>query len=117
MTLIERVKEAVEIIGHDDWVFDPDNVGKPFDYCWQIRTEFSGTPVYVVCADRYAKGPGSNDAIARAVAEFPHMARALLAADTLAMAARNVLNHRDSKSFEAFRLALTAYRKATGEHE
>lgn len=79
MTLIEKVKEAVETSSKSD------DAREAFDALDMLK-------------DLSAE-----------------MARALIAADELTTTARNVLNHRDSKSFEALRLALAAYRAATGE--
>lgn len=60
----------------EPWIFDPENVGKSFEWCWQIRTEFSGTPVYVECSNRYGRDH-SNEDVARLVAAAPDLYEAL----------------------------------------
>lgn len=83
-TLMDRIKEALPGSTEGPWVFDQENVGKSSEWCWQIRTEFGGTPVYVECSSRWARDDHGNDATARLIALAPEMARALEAAEALA---------------------------------
>lgn len=61
------------------WVFDTENVGKAFDWCWQLRTEIGGTPIYTECDSRR----GKNNALAAFIAAAPDMADRIEALETL----------------------------------
>lgn len=121
--LIERAKEALEVLGHDEWIFDPENVEKCPHWCWQLRTDFSGTPIYVVCESRSRREHAINEQIALAVASLPDLARAVLAAEELAKAVRTEIKVGEDPSSSAGEClnaalatdaALTAYRQTTG---
>ena len=59
------------------WNFDELNVGKSFCWCWQIRTEYGGTPVYVECASRRGGEIRGNEATAHLIAAAPCLYEAL----------------------------------------
>jgi len=71
----EAVKAALDGATPGSWIVDPENVGKSFSWCWQLRTEYGGTPIYVECESRSHRGTNGNEETANLIAMAPDLAR------------------------------------------
>ena len=74
----EAVEAALDGATPGPWIVDPENVGKSFSWCWQLRTEYGGTPIYVECESRSHSGTKGNEETANLIAMAPDLAREYL---------------------------------------
>ena len=89
MISTEELQRLVDEATPGPWVFDSENCGKSGEWCWQIRTEHGGTPIYVECSDRFNRDK-THEVIADLISHTPDLAREVIALHKVVEALRRM---------------------------